>query len=328
MRIILLFLASLLFANEKLLIAKFTNLKSYYYNNQIVHLRLKTILAEDGILDVKDDLNISNIYTVNYGDYFISNIDFKLNKRFPVFYIKLLKNNKVLDKEKISIKSKIRKLYPSKDFCNVLANSLQIKDSVLSVYNHNYNIIYFTIVAKDSNAEDFSLGYKNEKIYLISDRNNTFSYSYSAMVPKNKYHFNFVYFNVPLESYKRIKFTLKLKDETISTQTNIKPLNTNYLILRDIIGVAFIILFLIIYLYRRGLIYPIFIIIILGYLVYINIPREDLSLKKGISIKLLPFNNSTTLYITEYPIKVKVLREKDGWKKIDFKNKIGWVKDE
>jgi len=330
MRIVLLLLLffNIILANQRLIISKFENLKPYYYNHQIVHLKLKTITAESGVLDIEDDLNISTINTINEGDDYITDISFKLNGEFPKFYIKLTKDNQLLDEETIKVDSQLRHLYPPKNFCHVLANNLVVKDTILSVYDNNYNIIYFTILANNGNAEDFSLGYEDEKLYLISEMNNTAIYSYSAIVPKNKRRFNFLYFNLTNESYKDINFIAQLKDERVSTQTDIKPLDTSHLILRDIVGGALIILFLIIYVYRRRIIYLIFVLLITGYVLYINIPKADITLKEGTVVRLLPFKNSTTLFVASYPMKVKVLKEKDGWKKIDFKNQIGWVKDE
>jgi len=330
MRIVLLLFLffSFLISNEKLIISKFENLKPYYYENQIVNLKLRTIVAERGSLEVRDDLNISTIVTNKNGNDYITDITFKLNKKFPKFYITLSRNDIVLDKYTLKIKSKIRNLYPPKNFCFVLANNLQLKDMVLSIYDDKYNILYFTIFATNANAEDFSLGYKDEKLYLISKIDDVDVYSYSAIIPKNKYNFNFLYFNLREEMYKKISFQAKLKDERVSTQTDIKPLDTSHIILRDIIGVFFIIIFFTIYLYRKRIIYIIFIIIIFGYLLYINVPQADVHLKKGDIIKLLPFKNSTNLAVVVADENVKVLKDKDGWKKIEYKNQIGWVKDE
>ena len=330
MRIVLLLFLffSFLISNEKLIISKFENLKPYYYENQIVNLRLRTIVAEKGSVDIKDNLDMSTITTTKNGNEYITNISFKLEKKFPKFYITLSRGDEILDKYTLKIKSKIRHLYPPKNFCNVLASNIEIKDMVLSIYDDKYNIIYFTIFATNANAEDFSLGYKDEKLYLISQIDNVDVYSYSAIIPKNKYKFDFLYFNVREEMYKKISFTAKLKDERVSTQTDIKPLDTSHLILRDIIGVFFIILFFIIYLYRRRIIYLIFIFIVFGYLLYINVPKADVKLHKGEVIKLLPFKNSTNLAVVLVDESVKVLKDKDGWKKIEYKNQIGWVKDE
>jgi len=65
------FLVSL-YANEKLIIAKIENLKPYYYNNQIVNLKLKIITATDGNLSIKDEYNTSHWPSLNDKGYHLA----------------------------------------------------------------------------------------------------------------------------------------------------------------------------------------------------------------------------------------------------------------
>jgi len=327
MRLILIFIASFLFANEKLIIAKFQNLQPYYYQNQIVNLKLKIISAKNGEIKVIDDQNRSYEVQANGNDY-LSNIIFQLKDKFPLFSVSLNDNGVILDELNITIKSKIRKLYPPKDFCGVLADKLEISETILASYDNKNNIVYWTITAKNGNLSDFNLSYNQQKLYFLDSNDTYSSYSYSALVPLNQKDFKFSYFNLPTQQYKTIKFHINLQNETVSTQTDIKPMAKSNLYLINLLLVIILVLWIVLYIYRRKIIYIILLLIVVAILVVLNLPKKEIYLQKGREVKVLPFKNSTTFMILQKDVKVKVLLEKNGYKKIEINKHIGWVKDE
>jgi len=325
MRIILLFFATFLFANEKLLIAKFSDLKPYYYNHQIVKLHLNIISAKDGKIELFDDYNRS--YDVRDDNGYFANISFKLEDKFPKFTLRVSEENKTLDELNITIKSEVKKLYPPKEFCGVLADNIQIKDKILANYDDNSNIVYWSVIS-DGNTEDFRLNLNNEKLYFLDKNDSYSSYSYSAIVPLDKKNFKFSYFNLQNEKYEPISFSIELKNETISTQTDIKPMTKNNIFLINILLVSIIILWIVLFIYKRKIIYIILIMISIASLVFFNIPKKEVILKEGTQIHVLPFKQSTVFLVLGIDTKVKILEEKNGYKKVEFNKYIGWVKDE
>jgi len=326
MRLILLFFATFLFANEKLLIAKFSDLKPYYYNHQIVKLHLDIISAKDGKIELFDDYNRS--YEVRDDNGYFADISFKLEDRFPSFSIKLSEENQTLDKIDLKIDSKIKYLYPPKGFCGILAEGIKITDMILANYDENSNIVYWTITTKNGNTEDFKLGLENEKLYFLDKNNSYSSYSYSAIVPSDKRNFKFNYFNLNTEKYIPINFSIELKNETISTQTDIKPMTkSNIYIINTLLGIITI-LWIVLFIYRKKIIYIILVIISILSLVFFNLPKKEIILKEGTQVHVLPFRQSTIFLVLGMDTKVKVLEEKNGYKKIEFNKYIGWVKDE
>ena len=340
MRIILIFFATFLFANEKLLIAKFTNLKPHYYNHQIVKLHLNIISAKDGEIKLFDDYNKTYEIKKDNNSYY-SDISFKLQDSFPKFTIKLYdkkiplenyaifeENLTLLDELNVTIDSQIKQLYPPKKFCGILADDLEITDQILANYSKNANIVYWTIIAKNGNVEDFRLGLKNEKLYFL-DKNDTISqYSYSAIVPLDKRNFKFNYFNLKDENYRNISFNIKLKNDTISTQTNIKPMTKSNIYLIDTLLGIITLLWIVLFIYRRKIIYIILIIISILILLFFNFPKKEIILQEGTQLHVLPFKQSTIFLVLGMDTKVKVLKEKNGYKKIEFNKYIGWIKDE
>jgi len=327
MRIILLFIATFLFANERLLITKFEDLKPYYYNHQIVNLKLKIISADNGNIKVFDDQNNTyKVYDNNIS--YISNISFELNNTFPIFHVALFKNGVLLAQNNILIDSRIRRLYPPKNFCGIVAEDFNISDKILTNYDNMNNMVYWNIHAKNGNLDNFHLNFKNEKLYFLDKNGSSSTYSYSALVPINQYHFSFSYFNVNSEKYKTISFSIKLKNETVSTQTDIKPMSKNNIFIINVLLGIIILLWVVLYIYRRSWIYIILILMSIGAIVFFNMPKKEVVLHKNTAIHILPFEKSTVFVIVNNDTKVKVLMNKDGWNKIEFNKYIGWVKDE
>jgi len=324
--IILLFFSLFLFGNEKLVIAKFENLKPYYYNHQIVDLKLKIITISDSNLRVYDDYN--NTYPIQLnGDHYISDIRFELNNSFPIIHISL-DNNSELYETNITINSQIKNLYPPRNFCNILADEFNITDTIITKYDDKYNMIYWTLNGKNANLKDFTLHLKDEKLYSLEQNGSIATYSYSALIPIRHFNLKFSYFNLQDENYKSLNVKMVLKNETISTQTDIKPIEKNNIYIIDAILAVFILILVFLYIYKKGWGYIVLIVLILIGLIFLNLPKKEIILKEGTKIHVLPFKQSTVFVVLAMDTKVKVLNEKNGYKKVEFNKYIGWVKDE
>ena len=317
MKKLLIFFAIFLFADEKLIISKFQNLKPFYYNHQFVNLKLKTIVAE-GNLTIQSDKNVSIKTSTDDNITYYSDINFTLNNHFPILQL-ILNDKNVTYEENLTINSQIQNLNAPNHFSGVLSSDFKIKNPMLLSYDDKYNIISFDIEG-NGNLYDFHLGLKNEK--LISKNKN--QYSYSALTPLNQNQFNIIYFD--MNNFKTIKLNLHIKDETISTQTDIKPMNKSKIYIIDSLLGVVLVLFIILYWYRKKIIYIILIVLVILSLVFFNYPKPTIILHSGDKIHILPFENSTVFMVVGMDTKVKVLNEKNGYKKIEFNNKIGWVK--
>jgi hypothetical protein len=326
-KIVFFFLFIFAFADEHLFLSNFQNLKKFYYNHQIVHLKLKTISAKNGDLIIKSNYLIEvNTSTDDNVTYF-SNISFELNNTFPEFNISLENNGIKLDEIAINVNSEVRNLTPPKNFCGVLAKDVNITNPVLSDYNSDLNILYFNIAFNDANEKEFSF-YKKVELSLKDKNGSASLYSYSALVPKNKNNFIISYFNILDNSYKNIPINVKLDNEKVSTQIDLNPVNKTRTYIINAIISTLILLWLLLYYYKRKVTYIILILIALGALLFLNWPKPEIILQEGKKVHILPFKNSTTFLIVNIPTKVKVLNERNGYKQILINNKIGWVKDD
>jgi len=316
MKKLIIFFAIFLFADEKLIISQFQNLKPFYYKNQFVNLKLKSIVAEGNLSITSNNVTIATKTDDNITYY--SDINFTLNDKFPILKLTLNDGN-VTYEENLTINSQIQNLNAPTNFCGVLSNDFKLKNPMLINYDDKFNILSFDIEG-NGNLKDFHLGFDKEKLVPKSKT----EFSYSALVPINKNNFNIVYFN--LNNFKTIPLTLHIKDEKISTQTDIKPMDKSKIYIIDSLLGGVLVLFIALYWYRKKVIYMILIVLAIASLVFFNYPKPTIVLTKGEKIQILPFKNSTVFMVVGIDTKVKVLNEKNGYKKILFNNKIGWVK--
>jgi hypothetical protein len=316
MRLLIFFLPLFLFAE----IIKFNNLKNSYYQNQIVLLKGKIILPNDINItpiarNVKVILKKENPYVYNITIRFQANNNPHILMLLgPNFYKEFNLNNFI---KIIPLENK------PKNFCGVFAKLLKIINPISSKYDNNKNILSFTIKCKECNLKDFNLS--NEQNLTLLNQNEA---SYYILLPKNKKNLTFYYFDLNTSTFQKISIPIILKQQTISTQTDINPEEKTFFTPFNILILSIIAILLVIFLiYQRVwiLIFP----LMLGmYLIYTLIPKGEIILPKNTKIQILPTPQSTIIYITKKPIKAEILKKSGSYIKIKFKNKIGWVKDE
>jgi len=82
-------------------------------------------------------------------------------------------------------------------------------------------------------------------------------------------------------------------------------------------------------LWRKKYIYLFFILIPLIYIIFLSIPQQDICIKEGSNIYLLPVKNGTVFEKTTSKIILKKEGNIDNYIKVKLQNnKIGWIKNE
>lgn len=316
--IILLFTS---FAFSSNLIIQYPNLKKEYYKNQIIDLNIKVITPNETNLTfippLGSELNITKENPFHYN----INIKYKNDDNTKNFFIvgqNLYKEITLSDLYKTAPINKIN------GFCNVLAKKLDIKNLISSKYNDKYNMISFTLTGKDANLNDFTLGLKDENLTLISSKKATFF----ALIDKNKQKLKFYFFNTKNDNFQKIELPINIKEETISTQTNLNPEQSTIFTPINILILSGIALLTVIFLVYQKLWLIIFPIILTGFLIYQNLPKGEVYLNRGTKIYILPTKNSTVFYIAPVGTKVKILKKTAHYSKIEINKKTGWVKNE
>ncbi len=300
---------------------KYQNLKPFYYQNQIIHLKAKIIFSKE------TNLSVLPTYKVETSLKKINPFLYKLDIIFKADNSPENKIFLITDKiETINLNSLIKTVPIKKPplFSNVFAKNLSIINPISSVYKKDRILISFTIKCDECNIEDFSLPITEQNLTLKTKN----EASYYAIIPKNKKFFTFYYFNLLQNKFDKITIPIKLKQETISTQTNINPENQTFFTPVNTLLLGIISFFLIIFIIYQRIWILIFPLIIGGYLLFQIIPKGSVILKPNTAIHILPTSKSTVIYETKTPINATILKKTDGYIKVKINNKIGWVKNE
>ncbi len=228
----------------------------------------------------------------------------------------------------IGNKLNIISLNPKKNFSNVIANSFELLDYKTTSFDATHNIIVFTAIAKNSHLS--AIKFQNVFKQGIESVNKSFQepkVTYFLVINKDLEKFSFSYFNLIKNKFLRITIPIIVDDDSVTTQTDLKPKDQSKVKLKMNIAGVFALIVLIFTIWRRKYIYIILVLIPLIYIGYLAIPAKDVCIKQGSNIYLLPvhngtiFENTTTQYtlpkegsVTDF-IKVKLQNEKIGWVK-------------
>lgn len=307
-----------LFANDA--IVKFENLKPSYYQNQIAEFDIRIGLAQKDNIRVIPTRKMS-ISLKKQNDYlYIAHVKTKITDPMPSIIIRGNNLNKKIDLNKYV---KIMKLPRNKLFCNVLADKLEIKNAIASKYKDDKIILSFDINCKNCNIEDFKLPFE-QKLTIKAPG----IASYYVIIPQNTKRLTFDYFNLKKNSFETVTIPVVLKDETISTQTNVNVEEKTFFTPLNIFLLALIAFTLIIFLIYRKIWLLIFPLALAGVLVYPYVPKGEVTLPAKTKMYILPTKQSSVIYITNHPIKAKVIKRVNDYLKVKVDNKIGWVKNE
>ena len=148
-----------------------------------------------------------------------------------------------------------------------------------------------------------------------------------TILPKNKKSFKFYYFNTSENKFNKIEIPIILKENIISTQTDINPNENKFFTPTNLFILTLIAISLIIFLIYQStwlLIFP----FLFSILILIQfIPKGEIVVKKGTKLQILPTSTSTVFYIVKKDTKAKILNKRNNYIKVKIDNKIGWVNE-
>ena len=318
MKKILIFLFPLLIFAKNDLIINYLNLKKSYYQNQIVNLKIR-ILSPTYNLQI---INLDNLdINVTKPNPYIYNLNVTFQDSNSSHEIMLYSKdiNKTINFNNVIKTVPLPKI---KNFCGVIADNLTITNPISTKFNNDKNLLSFTIKCKNCNLKDFHL--KNMEKLSLDSYNEA---SYYIVLPKEQKNLTFYYLNTKTGNFQKIKIPVILKENTISTQTNINPTDNNFFTPVNILYLVLIVLGLTIFLIYQKVWLLIIPVIFTIPLIVPFIPKGEINLKKGDKITILPTYNSTVIYIIKKSQKAKILKKSRNYVEIKIDNKIGWVNE-
>ncbi len=224
----------------------------------------------------------------------------------------------------------INTLKKREDFCNILAADMKIKNSQVSNYDEKNHIVTLSIEAFEANMEDMSLkgvvesGIENIKRHFAKVRA-----EFYFVVPVENKLLKFTYFNTIKKQYVFIEVPIVLEDASVSTQSDLNPKEDSFEKLKKYALITFSFFFLLMFLLKRDFFYLVFAVISFITLLTLFIPHKKICVQQGAPLYIIPTATSTTSTKIDEKLDTLLLGEREGYKKVEYKEGIiGWIKNE
>ncbi len=252
---------------------------------------------------------------------------------FPIIGLSILdSNNTMIDKTLLVLDNiPFTKLTYNKDlYSNLEASSLSIDNLKVKQYNNDEILCSMEIHAKNSNLGDFKIPhFSNQGNKGLVNKNGEQILYYFVIVPLDTQSIKFEYYNSTSKQVLLQEIPVIVEEDLVSTQTDLNPDAGNLSFYKKVFYAFMATIFLMVYYYKRYKIALIFTTIFTVLLIAMLLPNSHMTLKKDQRVYILPTHNSTVFKVISEEEDVEVLVEKNGFKKILFKNNhIGWVKND
>jgi hypothetical protein len=326
---------------KKVLYLNYKDVPQRVIKGEVFSITLRTLSTTTDFFDVMyyfssyngvDILNTTP-YRVKENRYYYDTFYFiakNKNAKLPDITAELISKNNYKTTKINGIALNVIELNPKKDFSNIISKSFSLADYRTTSYDDTHNIIVFEANATNTIIDD--IHFKNVFKQGKESSDGSFLNSkitYYVVVDKMLENFSFSYFNLINNNYEYVNIPIIVDDDSVSTQTDLKPTNQSHERLKMNIAAGVAAIGFIFVLWRKKYIYLFLILVPLGYIVYLSIPQKDICIKKGSNIYLLPLYYGTIFETTSSTITLKKEGEVDKFVKVKLKNnKIGWVKNE
>lgn len=315
------------------------------FKNQRFEIVLKAIITtnyydriETNFIDSKnmDVINAESEWFKNEDKTFENKFYFKAYEDdfiLPTFQVSLYKNDILVEVQELKPKktqfSEIGKNI--NNYSSVIAKNLVINAHKTKQYNNEELITIFDMNGLESNLEDFYIkGVKEQGISKIDDNYPEQNLLYYLVLPVHTKKIDFSYYNSFEKRYITVKVPIILENELVSTQTDLNPNKSNLLLYKKIAFGSAVVVFFVIFVFKRKKIFLIFGLISLILLLIYVMPNQTNILKKDSYIYILPTKKSTIFQKTNRDYTVEVSIQRGDFIKIIFnqdnKSMIGWVK--
>lgn len=215
-------------------------------------------------------------------------------------------------------------------FIGVIAKSLIAKKVKTTAFDEDNLIMVIEFIGKSANLLD--MNFQNVVKQGIDSSSGTYpdnSMFYFIVFQKNTEAIEFSYFNVVENKFNAIKLPVVVEQDTLSTQIDLDPKKSHYELYKDIGLLVLVVLCIILYYFRKKSFYAFLAVILCAYMIFFRTSMENVKLKSGTKVRILPTEKSTFFYNINDPISVEKLNVVGEYIKVSLPNgKIGWVKKE
>ena len=139
----------------------------------------------------------------------------------------------------------------------------------------------------------------------------------------------FSYFDTIKEKFINREIPISIDDGSVAAQTDLNPRDDSFEILKKYTLIGLIVLFLLLFLWKRDFFYLIIGVIAAGILLTFYTPLSKICIKTGSPLYIIPTEHGSISMYTDQKVKTIELGKRGKYHKIEYKNGIiGWIKDE
>jgi len=228
------------------------------------------------------------------------------------------------------IKIPVEELPKRADFCGVIASGLKIKSYQASVYDEKTNLVALYIEAHDANLEDIYIpDALKDGIENLKRDGSRIEGNYYIVLPANQKRLSFSYFDTIKDKFIKKSIPISIDDGSVAAQTDLNPRDDSFEALKKYTLLGLIIIFLLLFLWKRDAFYLIIGVIASIALLTFYTPLKKICVKEGSPLYIIPTYNSTISGYTDQKFTTTELYQRGEYHKITYKNGIiGWIKDE
>ena len=217
-------------------------------------------------------------------------------------------------------------LRQNRDYAHVICESFFIKNYKTTRYSPSKIITIFSAQASECDLKNFKIdGISKQGFESLSSDANQSNMTYYVVLDDKIENFEFTYFDPGSERYEKVLIPIVIEDDSVSTQSDLAPQESNHKRIKIAIAATFMGLFILLFFLRGNKLYLLFALIALAIAIANSMAIETQCVKKGAHIHILPMQNSTLFDITQKEQTLEVLATRGDYTKIKLHNKTGWI---
>lgn len=215
-------------------------------------------------------------------------------------------------------------------FSNVIAQNLSVLKYKTTTFDAKNAIIVLEIEANQANLKEFHLsGIAKNGVDSYSENGTTQKIFYYAIIPNYQKSFEFSYFDLPSNKFKKLSLPVTIESEEVSTQLGLNPKESIFEFYKNIAYGALGILFFILFLKRRRILYFIAMALFATLFFLDRNPLNQVELKSNSTLMILPTEHSTIFFTSKENLPVEKLAQRLHYTKILLPDgMIGWTNSE
>lgn len=258
------FISSALFAN-KVIYFNYDQVPQRVIKGQVFDITVKTLSTVKNFQDIRykfenhSGIKVLNTtpYRVKKGKFYYDTFKLYLTSsraKLPDIEAYLVADTQYDSTTVLGEDLNIITLNPQRDFSNIIADSFALTNYKTTSYDNKHNIVIFSAVATNAilSRISFQNVYKQGKESVKQSLKNG-KITYFVVIDKKYEAFSFSYFNLLKNKFVNIKIPIIVDDDSVATQTDLKPKNQSHETIKLYIAIAVSLILIIIVLWRKNI---------------------------------------------------------------------------